>query len=110
MKRSIVNFAVSLLVVGAQGLYAQGAAGVAGHPGTESSDDYQYEETRGLVHLVKDAADLLRTKGEAAFTDFRGAGSRWRQQETYIFVLDPDGNMLVHPDATMEGKNEPAVV
>ena len=70
------------------------------------SDDYQYKETRDLVQLVNDAADLLRVKGEAAFTDFRAPSSRWRQGETYIFVLDPEGKMLVHPDPAMEGKNE----
>ncbi|MDP2057613.1 MAG: cache domain-containing protein, partial [Thiobacillus sp.] len=70
------------------------------------SDHYQYEETRELVGLVEDATELVRSKGEAAFGDFRVAGSRWRQEETYIFVLDPKGNMLVHPDPGMEGKNE----
>jgi signal transduction histidine kinase len=70
------------------------------------SNDYQYKETRDLVQLVNDAADLLRAKGEAAFTEFRVPGSRWRQGETYIFVLDPDGKTLVHPDPAMEGKNE----
>ena len=73
---------------------------------TWASDDYQYKETRELVALVNDAAELVRTKGEAAFTDFRLAGSRWRQDQTYIFVLDLEGNMLVHPDPAMEGKNE----
>jgi len=67
---------------------------------------YQYEETREVIQLVKDAAELVRSKGEAAFDDFRVSGSRWRQDETYVFVLDPTGNMLVHPDPTMEGKNE----
>ena len=67
---------------------------------------YQYEETRELVHLVNDAAELVRSKGEAAFDDFRVAGSRWRQDETYIFVLDPEGNMRVHPDPALQGRNE----
>jgi len=67
---------------------------------------YEYRETRELVALVNDAAELVHTKGEAAFPDFRVSGSRWRQDETYIFVLDPQGNMLVHPDPTLEGKNE----
>ncbi|HEX7406558.1 MAG TPA: cache domain-containing protein, partial [Candidatus Binatia bacterium] len=71
-----------------------------------ASDDYQDKETRELVALVKDAAELVHAKGEAAFTDFRVSGSRWRLAETYIFVLDPQGNMLVHPDPAMEGKNE----
>ena len=71
-----------------------------------SSASYQYEETRELVALVKDATALVRTKGEAGFGDFRVNGSRWRQGDGYIFVLDPQGNMLVHPDPSMEGKNE----
>jgi signal transduction histidine kinase len=66
---------------------------------------YEYEETRQLVLLVKDATELVRSKGEAAFDDFRVAGSRWRQEATYIFVLDPEGNMRVHPDPEMEGRN-----
>ncbi len=52
------------------------------------------------------ATELVRTKGETTFHDFRIADSRWRQAETYIFVLDPKGNMLVHPDPALEGKNE----
>jgi hypothetical protein len=63
---------------------------------------YEYEETRELVALVTDAAERLRSKGEAAFDDFRVAGSRWRKEETYIFVLDPDGNMLLHPDPVLK--------
>jgi len=71
-----------------------------------SDPDYQYPETRALVALVSDASALVRSKGEAAFSDFRISGSRWRQGEAYIFVLDPSGNMLVHPDPSMEGRNE----
>lgn len=67
---------------------------------------YEYAETRELVSLVNDAAKLVRSKGEAAFADLRAPGSRWRERETYIFVLDLRGNMLVHPDPTMEGTNQ----
>jgi hypothetical protein len=66
----------------------------------------QFSTTPELVALVKDASELVRTKGEDAFTEFRIPGSRWRKQETYIFVLDPEGNMLVHADPAMEGKNQ----
>lgn len=65
--------------------------------------DYEYKETRELVALVNDATDLIHAKGEAAFSELRVAGSRWRQDETYIFVLDPQGNALVHPDPALEG-------
>jgi len=59
-----------------------------------------------ITSLVTDAAKLVHTKGKAAFDEFRVPDSRWRQGETYIFVLDPEGNMLVHPDAGLEGKNQ----
>jgi signal transduction histidine kinase len=64
------------------------------------------EETRELVALVNDATELVRTKGEEVFNNFRVASSRWRQGEKYIFVLDAKGNMLVHPDPALEGKND----
>ncbi|WP_114782628.1 cache domain-containing protein [Botryobacter ruber] len=76
------------------------------HATLTPGQNYQLDETRDLVQLVKAAADLLQQKGEAAFTDFRQPGSRWRQGESYIFVLDPEGNMLVHPDPELEGKNQ----
>ncbi|MGE5243748.1 MAG: cache domain-containing protein [Betaproteobacteria bacterium] len=71
-----------------------------------SNQVYQYDDTRELVSLVNDAAALVRSKGEAAFSDFRISGSRWRLGESYVFVVDPAGNMLVHPDAAMEGRNQ----
>ena len=80
-----------------------------GHAQTVAANldqSYQYEETRELMALVNDATELVRTKGDAALSEFRVSGSRWRQGEAYIFVLDPKGNMLVHPDAALEGKNE----
>ncbi|HET9062066.1 MAG TPA: cache domain-containing protein, partial [Candidatus Binatia bacterium] len=66
---------------------------------------YEHEDTRALVVLVNEAADLVATKGEAAFRDFRVDGSRWRFGETYVFVLDAEGTMLLHPDPALEGKN-----
>lgn len=66
----------------------------------------EFNTTTELVTLVKEAAELIRVKGEGAFTDFRISGSRWREGETYIFVLDRNGNMLVHADPAMEGKNQ----
>lgn len=67
---------------------------------------YEQADTRELVALVRDASELVRARGEAAFSEFRTSGTRWRQGEKYVFVLDPQGNMLVHPDPTVEGKNQ----
>ena len=98
-KRASVLSVVQLVFLGAFSGSAQTVA-------AQSDHSYQHEETRELVALVKDATQLIRTEGEAAFNDFRLSGSRWRQGETYIFVLDPNGRMVVHPDPALEGKNE----
>src|SRR5574339_278404 len=57
---------------------------------------YEHAETHELVALVCDAAELIRNSGEAAFNELSANGSRWRQGESYIFVLEPEGNMRVH--------------
>src|SRR5512138_2631390 len=67
---------------------------------------YEQGETRDLVQLVTDAAELVRAKGDAVFGEFSRPGSRWRQDEKYIFVLTLRGDMLVHPDQALEGKNQ----
>jgi signal transduction histidine kinase len=69
----------------------------------------EHRDTGELIALVKDAAELVRTRGEAAFIELRTSGSRWRHGEQYVFVLDTQGNMVVHPDRTMEGKNQLAL-
>lgn len=84
----------------------QGCSGTLETVSGKVDQPYQYDKTRELVTLVNDAAELIRGKGEAAFGEFRISGGRWRQGEKYVFVLDPQGNMLVHPDAAMEGKNK----
>lgn len=81
-------------------------APIATEPAMAKKAGYQYAETRELVALVTEAEDLIDIKGEAAFAEFRAPGSRWRQGESYIFVLDTDGNMIVHADANMEGKSQ----
>lgn len=104
----MVRFAVALmLLAGCHGKApAVGAGELYQQPYLQQ---YQHRETRDLVSLVSDAARIVRTKGEAGFDELRVSGSRWRRGEAYVFVLDPQGKMLVHPDPTMEGKNELAL-
>lgn len=68
--------------------------------------NYEYDTTRQIIKLVKDAVKLVRTKGEIAFENFRVKDSRWRNGDTYIFVIDLEGNMLLHPDPDLEGDNQ----
>lgn len=67
--------------------------------------DYKYQATKDTVTLTKNAAGLVARNGEAAFGDFEKDGSKWRNKDAYVFVLDTDGNMLVHPDPALDGKN-----
>ncbi|WP_048919968.1 cache domain-containing protein [Rufibacter radiotolerans] len=87
------------------------------HPSAQASDQNlrppgqisgtQTQDSIALITaLVKDAGGLIQQKGEAAFQEFKVPGSRWRKGQTYVFVLDPQGNMLVHADSTMVGKNQ----
>lgn len=79
---------------------------ITGNAQTAAAIDqhYQSEEARVLVDLVKDAATLVQAQGEAAFGDLSNDGSRWRRGESYIFVLDSEGTMLVHPDLELQGR------
>jgi signal transduction histidine kinase len=70
-----------------------------------AEENYEFKETKNLVTLVNNAAELVKSKGESAFSELAKDGSTWRKKDIYVFVLDPQGQMLVHPDPTLRGKN-----
>jgi signal transduction histidine kinase len=111
MKKAPLFIIVALLLITVISAPCQQVNGTAdlnnNNSATAGSDQlYQLDATREIVALVKDASELVRVKGEAAFNDFRLPGSKWRHEDTYIFVLDPEGKMIVHYDTEMEGKNQ----
>ena len=87
-------------------LSAAPAIAAAQSPTIAADQTYDHADTRELVTLVDGAANLLLARGERAFVDFAASGSRWRNGDSYVFVLDPDGNMLVHPDPALQGTNQ----
>ena len=95
----ILRATVSLVILLAASIFIRGTNTF---PQTFTED----KDIRELIGLVKDASELVRTHGEAAFSEFRTSGTRWRQGEQYVFVIDMHGNMLVHPDPAMEGKSQ----
>ena len=103
--RARQKFPILMLIPVALMLASFGGASRADTVSDAMDQAYEHSETRALVVLVNDAADRVFTKGEAAFAEFRVADSRWRKGETYVFVLDRQGNMVVHPDPALEGKN-----
>ncbi len=71
----------------------------------------QTNRKEAIKSLVLDAANLITVKGEAAFSEFRQNGTKWFQDDTYIFVWKMDGLRLVYPpDRTGEGQNMSTLV
>lgn len=67
---------------------------------------YLYEDTKRLVTLVEDAAALMEKKGTAAFREFGVKGSRWLNENYYLFVYDISGTCLFQPiNPKLVGKN-----
>lgn len=91
--------ALALLAAAALPGAAAGAADQGGYP-------LEHPEARELVALVDDAAALVTENGpEAACRTFHEEGSRWFHDETYVFILDMEGQALCHPaKPSLEGR------
>ena len=58
----------------------------------------EYDETVQLIELVAGAAELVSAQGlDFACDEFREPGTRWFQDEIYVFVFDMEGNAICHP-------------
>jgi cytochrome c len=58
-----------------------------------------------VVAKVKEAVKLISEKGDAAYPIIRDKSGPFVWKDTYVFVGDMDGNMLVHINGKLEGKN-----
>lgn len=67
---------------------------------------YEYPETKALVERVEAAARVLRAKGEAGFPALAIGETDWVRGTPFVFVLDLQGMMLLHPDPVMRGWNQ----
>jgi methyl-accepting chemotaxis protein len=73
---------------------------------TQTPDAAQSKEAKEIAALVDKAAALAESKGKSAFPEFKKKGSEWFKGETYIFILDMNGDTLMHPaDPELETKN-----
>jgi len=73
------------------------AAPAAQAPAPSTAEPYTQKDTRDVVALVEAAANEIKLHGSAAFAGFRVRGSRWFQDDRYVFVLAADGNSVVYP-------------
>jgi signal transduction histidine kinase len=78
----------------------------AGDGLSEKLNSYLYEDTKRLVALVEDAAEMMEQRGTDAFKEFGEKDSRWFTNERYLFVYDIEGRCLFHPiTPELVGKN-----
>jgi len=67
---------------------------------------YTYRDTKDLVSLVEDAAALMERDGDKALKEFGQKGSKWFNDDYYIFVYALDGTCAFHPvTPDLIGKN-----
>src|SRR6266699_3303402 len=62
-----------------------------------SAEPPQSEEATQIVALVDKAAAFIESKGKDAFPEFIKKESKWYKGETYVFVDDMNGTVLVNP-------------
>ena len=61
--------------------------------------------TEEVVAKVKEAVKLIAEKGDAAYPIIRDPKGAFVWKDTYVFVQDMEGAMLVHINPKLEGKN-----
>lgn len=92
MKRSTITLLTSVIFAG-----LVSAAAIAANEATPQD----------VVAKAKEAASVVKTKGDAAIPEFNKKPSPWVFKDTYIFIIDcTTGNMVAHPEnAGLVGKN-----
>ena len=71
-----------------------------------AADVPQSKEAKEIVALVDKAAALTESKGKSAFPEFKKKNSDWLKGDTYIFIADMSGTLLMHPaNPELETKN-----
>lgn len=63
---------------------------------TASASNLDFQKTV-LKGVVNEASALIADKGQAAFEELRKPNSIFRFKDTYVFVMDKNGKVLVNP-------------
>lgn len=71
-----------------------------------ADSEYKHKKAKDIVSLVNDAADLIEKEGTDIFPRLREKGSKWFNDDIYVFVWEITGLRVVYPpDIKGEGKN-----
>ncbi len=94
---------VASLVLGLLALPSGGSA--EGGPTAAAGVELEHQATRDLVDFVTRAAGMVAERGAAACDAFKQKDGEWLEGERYVFVLDPSGQAICHPNPNLEGRN-----
>lgn len=97
MKRKVFYWGVFILLAGVC-LFAS--------PGFSATPEPQSEQAKHIKALVDKAAALIERQGKDAFPELKKKDSKWYKGDTYVFVDDMNGTVLVNPPTPeIEKKN-----
>ena len=68
-----------------------------GTPANSGDHPPKGARAKEVVALVDKASVLIAKNGKTAFTQFRKRGSEWFHGDSYVFVYDMDGKILLNP-------------
>jgi cytochrome c len=66
-------------------------------PPAFSADAPQSKEGQANCSVGRQGGSLTESKGKSAFPEFKKKGSEWLTGETYVFIADMNGIILMHP-------------
>lgn len=73
---------------------------------TQEKSNSQFGKKQEIENYVLEAVKLIEKEGEASFSVFREKGSKWYQDNSYVFIYDTKGNRVVFPpNPQKEGEN-----
>jgi signal transduction histidine kinase len=74
--------------------------------GSQQEISQQISDKEYVVSLTNDAVNLIESKGEESFIEFRQKDSKWFHDDFYVFVWRIDGIRVVYPpDPSGEGED-----
>ncbi|MBZ0159795.1 MAG: cache domain-containing protein [bacterium] len=75
-------------------------------PGLSATPEPQSEQAKQIKALVNKTVTFIESKGKGAFPELKKKDSEWYKGDTYIFVNDMNGTVLLLPtEPELEGKN-----
>lgn len=111
-KKLIYSLLIAVLVLAVAGCVQSDGTAVNGTTREEQTQAVVQEQPgllsqkESTVSLVNEAVDLMNTKGELAFDEFRQKDSKWYHDDTYLSIWTTEGIRVAYaPNVSSEGES-----